>query len=355
SYMVQAGFTLTVAASGVLGNDSDPNGHPLTATLMQTTSHGSLTLNSNGGFVYTPTFGFVGSDAFWYVADNGADPSNVATVTITVFNQNPTAANDSFGGYKNQTISGSVLTNDSMADGAQYVTASGPAHGTLTLQANGNFQYVPATGWYGVDTFRYVATQSWTGFQSNEATVTINIINFGPLTLDAAPASNPVSQLLDLQSVNAIYEEAIRRWQAAGVPNRVIEDQLFNVQFILTDLQGSTLSGATDDNRIVIDTNGAGYGWFIDPTPGLDSEFVPTLVDSELQADGQSPAAGHPDLLTALEHEVGHLLGLEHSTREEGHSIMNPTVGLGTRRVPTARDVAILELIDGWDSQRRRS
>lgn len=336
SYMVQAGSTLTVSPSGVLSNDSDPFGQPLTTILIQTTTHGSLALNGNGGFVYTPTFGFVGSDLFWYAADNGDDPSNVAKVTITVFNQNPTAANDSFGGYKNQTINGNVLTNDSMANGAQYVSGYGPAHGTLTLQANGTFQYVPTTGWYGVDTFRYVATQSWTGFQSNQATVTINIINFGPLTLEAPPASNPVSQVLDLQSVNAVYEEAIRRWHAAGVPNHVIEERLYNVQFILTDLQGSTLSGATEDNRIVIDINGAGYGWFIDRTPQSDSEFLHTSADSELQAKDRSAAIGRPDLLTAMEHEVGHLLGLDHSAREGGHSLMNATVGLGTRRVPTA-------------------
>lgn len=353
SYMVQAGMTLTVAAPGVLGNDTDPLGQPRTAILVQTTSNGTLSLASNGGFVYTPAFGFVGSDTFYYVAHAGSD-SNVATVTITVFNQPPVAAGDSYGGYTGQTIGGNVLANDSFASGALYVTGSGPASGTLTLQTSGQFQYVPAAGFSGRVTFRYVATQSWTGFQSNQATVTIDILPFYPLTLDAPAADVPVSQVVDAGQVDTLYQEAVRRWNAAGVPQHVIQDRLYNVQFIITDLQGSTLSGATDDNRIVIDVNGAGYGWYLDSTPQDDGEFQFLVAPSERKAIGSSPAVARADLLTALTHEVGHLLGLEHSQREGGNSVMSPTLGLSTRRLPTLRDVAILELLDGWDRRRRR-
>ena len=85
SYIVNAGSVLTInAASGVLANDTDPNGLPLTAILVAGTANGALTLNSDGSFVYTPNANFFGSDSFTYQANNGVLSGNTATVSITV-------------------------------------------------------------------------------------------------------------------------------------------------------------------------------------------------------------------------------------------------------------------------------
>jgi VCBS repeat-containing protein len=73
----------------VLDNDSDPDGNPLTAVLVTGPSDGSLTLNANGSFSYTPAADFAGSDSFSYRASDGSLNSNPVTVTITV-----TAVND---------------------------------------------------------------------------------------------------------------------------------------------------------------------------------------------------------------------------------------------------------------------
>ena len=83
---------LTVPAPGVLGNDSDPDGDPLTAVLVTGPSHGSLTLNANGSFSYTPAANFAGSDSFTYRASDGTVSSSPATVTITVTATNDTPA-----------------------------------------------------------------------------------------------------------------------------------------------------------------------------------------------------------------------------------------------------------------------
>src|SRR5207253_8718985 len=63
-YIVTENNTLNAGAPGVLGNDSDPEGDPLTAGLVSGPSHGSLTLNSDGSFVYPPASNFLGSDSF---------------------------------------------------------------------------------------------------------------------------------------------------------------------------------------------------------------------------------------------------------------------------------------------------
>jgi hypothetical protein len=84
NYTVQQNSTLTVVAPGVLANDTDADGDPLTAVLVSGPSHGALQLNADGSFAYTPASGFSGQDSFAYKANDGAADSNIATVTITV-------------------------------------------------------------------------------------------------------------------------------------------------------------------------------------------------------------------------------------------------------------------------------
>jgi DNA/RNA endonuclease G (NUC1) len=84
SYVTNSNTTLNVAAPGVLGNDSDIDGPSLTAQLVSSVSHGSLVLQPDGSFSYTPSLDFEGTDSFTYHAYDGAAYSNTVTVTITV-------------------------------------------------------------------------------------------------------------------------------------------------------------------------------------------------------------------------------------------------------------------------------
>ncbi len=88
AYTADQDSALTVpAAAGVLANDTDadPNDVPyLTASVVTGPSHGTLTFNPDGSFTYTPAAGYVGPDSFTYQASDGIDPSNVATVSLTV-------------------------------------------------------------------------------------------------------------------------------------------------------------------------------------------------------------------------------------------------------------------------------
>jgi hypothetical protein len=78
------GSTVSQAVPGVLGNDSDVDGDGLTAVLDQDVSHGSLTLNPDGSFSYTPEPGYTGSDSFQYHAFDGSASSNSVTVSFLV-------------------------------------------------------------------------------------------------------------------------------------------------------------------------------------------------------------------------------------------------------------------------------
>jgi len=84
SYSASTGEPLDVWFYGVISNDMDSELDPLSAILVSNVSKGTLTLNPDGTFEYTPDVGFIGTDTFTYRASDGEYDSNVATVTIEV-------------------------------------------------------------------------------------------------------------------------------------------------------------------------------------------------------------------------------------------------------------------------------
>lgn len=171
----------------VLGNDVDSLNQPLTAALIRNTSNGSLILNTDGTFVYTPNIGFSGVDFFTYFA-NGSSVSNSATVTITVLastNQAPIAENDRYRTDYETPITipnGEDLlptANDTDPEGVQNlgaVVVTQPQRGTLNWSNSndGSFTYTPDAGYFGLDTFTYQAFDGETF--SNVATITIRVL-----------------------------------------------------------------------------------------------------------------------------------------------------------------------------------
>jgi VCBS repeat-containing protein len=180
SYITNEDTILSVPAPGVLANDSDPEGSALSALLVTSPTHGVLGWNANGSFTYTPAANYNGSDSFTYKANDGSLSSNVATVNITIIpvNDPPAAVNDSYSTNQNTTLNVTapgVLSNDSDVDSPTLSAslASGPASGTLALNANGSFTYTPANNFTGTVTFTYRASDG--ALTSNPATVTIAV------------------------------------------------------------------------------------------------------------------------------------------------------------------------------------
>ncbi|MCB8942742.1 MAG: M36 family metallopeptidase [Ardenticatenaceae bacterium] len=178
AYTTTQDVVLTVSAPGVLANDTDGDGDSLTAVLNTDVTSGTLALNADGSFTYTPTAGFEGTATFTYQANDGIDSSNVATVTITVVNTAPVAVADSYTTTEGITLTVSapgVLDNDSDADGdgltADLNTTT--ANGTLTLNTDGSFTYVPDAGFAGTDSFTYHANDGTD--DSDTVTVTITV------------------------------------------------------------------------------------------------------------------------------------------------------------------------------------
>ncbi len=84
AYTVAEDSVLTTPTPGVLANDTDADLDPLTASKVTDPAHGTLTLNANGSFTYTPAADYNGPDSFTYRAYDGGQYSNIATVTLDV-------------------------------------------------------------------------------------------------------------------------------------------------------------------------------------------------------------------------------------------------------------------------------
>ncbi len=134
----------------------------------------------------------------------------------------------------------------------------------------------------------------------------------------ATTASAPVADTLNPNQVQPLLKEAMARWAEAGVNTALVN----GVHVVITNLSDKEL-GEVQGHTIYLDVNAAGWGWFVDLTPADDSEFT---------IPGNQGERNRIDLLTVLEHELGHLLGYDHTDA----GLMSPTLATGLRETPTA-------------------
>jgi hypothetical protein len=180
---------------------------------------------------------------------------------------------------------------------------------TVTLTPGVGEAYTPT--WMGPD---------GTVYAINNATL-FAVGRGNKLMAESLPAK-PINQTLRADTVGPLLTEAIRRWQAAGVDT----SGLGSIRIQIANLGGRTL-GLAAGHTIYLDANAAGWGWFVDPTPRSDSEFT---------TPGNQGEQNHMDLLSVLDHELGHVLGLEHA--ETG--VMQDRLAAGTRRAPSPGSAA---------------
>ncbi|MBI3776571.1 MAG: tandem-95 repeat protein [Gammaproteobacteria bacterium] len=188
AYKTTQGNVLTVAANGVLTNDTDVDNNPLTAGIVSgpVAGSGTVALNPDGSFTYTPPSAtFTGQATFTYQANDGVAGSNTATATITVAaNLAPVAVGDTVS-MKRNTLAAptslviNVLANDTDADGTLnpatvVITTALNKGGSATINATGTITYVPKLNFTGTESFAYQVRDNL-GKLSNKATVRVNV------------------------------------------------------------------------------------------------------------------------------------------------------------------------------------
>ena len=194
---------LTITAADLLGNDVDPDGDSsmLSGEIVDVPTNGTLDVMTG---VYTPKSGYEGTDSFTYRVFDGADYSDVATVTITVGhppagNTAPVPGFDSFAtpvGAPLVINPNTLLANDYDADDDTLTVslAGQPSHGTASIDAAGNIVYTPTAGYLGLDQFGYLANDG-TDDSDYAAIITVNV--GGPANTAAQASPDNLDTAID--------------------------------------------------------------------------------------------------------------------------------------------------------------
>jgi hypothetical protein len=189
TYQALENIPLTVAAPGILGNDHEPDGEPVTVVFETSPENGTFQFNQDGAFTYTPDPGFSGTESFtYYLHDTAGNESNTATITINVqpagSNVPPIAVSDSYGIPQNTPLTVAapgVLDNDSDLNGDPLtaVLENGPDQGSLTLNPDGSFLYTPNQDFSGQDSFSYRANDGSASSTPVSVTITVSTLPDG--------------------------------------------------------------------------------------------------------------------------------------------------------------------------------
>lgn len=265
---------IVLAANGVLANDTDEEGDPLVAVLVDDVDNGALTLNDDGSFVYTPNINFVGTDSFTYRAFDGTGESNDITVTIEVtpVNDAPVAVDDAYSMAPDATlivdVANGVLANDSDVDDDPSVLSAvqvgSAVNGTVTVNPDGSFTFTPTPGFSGIASFQYEVSDD-DGATSNTATVTI--------TVNAPP------------EVSDITDQTVTEGET-------LADLPFTVGDDLTDADSLVITATSDNQSLIPDSSitlggsGANRTITLVPEPGQVGSATITITVTD--ANGAS-------------------------------------------------------------------
>jgi len=143
--------------------------------------------------------------------------------------------------------------------------------------------------------------------------------------------------IISQAELNLIVDAAIDRWAAAGATAEQVA-AMRATSFSVEDISGLSLA-MSSGNHITIDSNAAGFSWFIDATPGEDGEYSGS--GTRLTAAPDSQAGVRIDLLTTIMHELGHQIGLGDDTNAaDRDELMYGLINPGERRLPGNDDLA---------------
>jgi hypothetical protein len=206
-FVIAPGGTVSVAAPGLLHNDSDPEKDPIT------TQQGAFTtwlgntgyIGAHGEFGFTAAPGFTGTDTVTYYAQDAGHGGTTGMIYVTVQtsidpNENhwPDTLPDTYTTPQDQPLSMpshlGVLANDTDEDGDLITTQAVSSKatyegGTVTIDADGSFYYTPPAGFIGEDSVGYVAFDTFGG----GAWGTLIISVTPPGTTPAGPNKAPVT------------------------------------------------------------------------------------------------------------------------------------------------------------------
>ncbi len=284
-------------AINVIANDTDPEGQPLSVGSFDAVSTGGQAVSCAGtSCTYTPSGGYTGTDTFTYTATDGVNPSNSATVTVTVTAPNlaPTANDDpsETTGINTQLTGIDVLANDTDPEGDPLSIATfdasstqGGTVGCVTGVTGGTCTYTPPTGFIGTDTFTYTATDGVNN--SGSATVTVEVtgagvpaLYFSTIGAGAVPGVSGPNDDGDIYTVDSgnVFSRLYDAVTDLGLPNNANIDGMsvngttIYLSFAAANTNVPTLGGVPDEDVVAYNTTTGTWSTYFDGSLcGLDA------------------------------------------------------------------------------------
>ncbi|MBD8529623.1 MULTISPECIES: tandem-95 repeat protein [unclassified Massilia] len=176
------------AVSGSLPQAHDIDGDAVVYALAEAPTHGSVRIDTDGRFTYTPDADYHGADSFTYRVGDGST-GTVYTVTIGVgaVNDNPVAANMAIDTREDTAHAGQLpVASDVDGDAVAYELATGPSHGQVSITADGGYVYTPAADFNGADSFTYQISDGQGGANLYTVNVTVTPVNDAPVAANAS-------------------------------------------------------------------------------------------------------------------------------------------------------------------------
>jgi len=218
-------YTLTTAedtpvTGQVVGDDVE--GDDLTYTVGELPTNGTVVLNPDGTYTYTPDGDFAGSDSFTVVVSdgNGGTSTSTVNVTVTPVNDIPTAPNYTLNTPEDTPVTGQVVGSDVDGDDLTYVVGQVPANGTVVVNADGTYSYIPGANFNGSDTFTVLVSDGKGGTATSTVNITVTAVNDAPVFVDPVNGT-PIVNYDFVYNENSSETSVLGRVQATDVDSGV--------------------------------------------------------------------------------------------------------------------------------------
>jgi VCBS repeat-containing protein len=175
-----------------LANDIAVDGGPILDSFTQP-EHGTVTVNEDGTFTYTPEANYNDGDSFTYtITDTDGDTSTaIVSVAVNPVDDPVVAVEDTAVLNEDASAVIDVLANDTAVDGGLELTGvTQPLHGTVAINEDGTVTYTPATDYNGSDSFTYSVTDADGSVATATVSLTIDPTNDAPVAVDDTATLN---------------------------------------------------------------------------------------------------------------------------------------------------------------------
>lgn len=318
AYVLTADTSLNVVAPGVLANDSDIDSASLTAAVLTDPGQGSLLLNVDGSFSYTPNPGYDGADNFSYNVSDGELLSNTVLVDLTIEpapppNQLPVASNQNVSTDEDAALPILLQATDGNADALTFSVVSVPANGLLSGSAP-NLIYTPTSNFNGADGFTFLANDGFGDGNIASVSIGVDAVNDEPIATAAAVETEENTAIGITLVASDVDGDSLSYSVTSGPSSGVLSGAAPNLTYTPSvDYSGS-------DSFIFAANDGNG---------GVDSATILITVNEDYSGDLNGN--GRTDITDMLQ-VLRYLLGIDTLTQEEldRADVYPPGVGDGT-------------------------